>query len=286
MFNLYTAIVSDPKHRRYSCGESLLTVYNCGLQNKFHDLWSQHNYIVYVVEGRKTWHTPHGSFDLRKGDCVFVQKGAAIVEQFFDTAFCLFLFFLPDEFICEVLKEKSRPIKKTDKSYAPIINIQSNRSLDMYFQLMMTYFDGNMDPDEKLLELKFKELILTVADNPANNELRCFFASLLKAPQSVSLSRVMEDNFSFNLSLKEFATLSSRSLSAFKRDFQKQFNTTPGKWLMEKRLNYAKHLLTNLGKTVSEAAFESGFEDRSHFSRAFRKQFGESPVNIKQHVLT
>jgi AraC family transcriptional regulator, exoenzyme S synthesis regulatory protein ExsA len=285
MFNLYTAISSDPKYKRYTCGESLLTVYNCGLQNKYHDIWSHHNYIVYVVEGRKTWHTPHGSYDLRRGDCVFVQKGAAIVEQFFDTGFCLFLFFVSDEFICEVLKEKSRPIRKTDKAFPQIINIQSNRSLDMYFQLMMTYFDSNLDPDEKLLELKFKELILTIADNPANSELRCFFSSLLQSPQSISLSRVMEDNFSFNLSLKEFATLSSRSLSAFKRDFQKQFKTTPGKWLLEKRLQHAKHLLTHLGKTVSEAAFESGFEDRSHFSRAFRKQFGESPVNIKQQVL-
>jgi AraC family transcriptional regulator, exoenzyme S synthesis regulatory protein ExsA len=285
MFNLYTAISSDPKYKRYTCGESLLTVYNCGLQNKYHDIWSHHNYIVYVVEGRKTWHTPHGSYDLRRGDCVFVQKGAAIVEQFFDTGFCLFLFFVSDEFICEVLKEKSRPIRKTDKAFPQIINIQSNRSLDMYFQLMMTYFDSNLDPDEKLLELKFKELILTIADNPANSELRCFFSSLLQSPQSISLSRVMEDNFSFNLSLKEFATLSSRSLSAFKRDFQKQFKTTPGKWLLEKRLQHAKHLLTHLGKTVSEAAFESGFEDRSHFSRSFRKQFGESPVNIKQQVL-
>jgi AraC-like DNA-binding protein len=285
MFNLYTAIANDANYKRYTCGESLLTVYNCGLQNKYHDLWSHHNYLVYVVEGRKTWHTPHGSYDLRKGDCVFVQKGAAIVEQFFDTEFCLCLFFLPDEFIYEVLKEKSRPLSKTDKTYPPIINIQSNRSLDMYFQLMMTYFDNNLDPDEKLLEFKFKELVLTLADNPANNQLRCFFSSLLQTPQNVSLTRVMEDNFCFNLSLKEFASLSARSLSAFKRDFQKQYNTTPGKWLMEKRLQHAKHLITNLGKTVSEAAFECGFEDRSHFSRAFRKQFGESPVVVKQQLL-
>ena len=210
---------------------------------------------------------------------------AAIVEQFFDTEFCLCLFFLPDEFIYEVLKEKSRPLSKTDKAYPPIINIQSNRSLDMYFQLMMTYFDNNLDPDEKLLEFKFKELVLTLADNPANNQLRCFFSSLLQTPHHVSLTRVMEDNFCFNLSLKEFASLSARSLSAFKRDFQKQYNTTPGKWLMEKRLQHAKHLITNLGKTVGEAAFECGFEDRSHFSRAFRKQFGESPINIRQQVL-
>jgi AraC-like DNA-binding protein len=51
---------------------------------------------------------------------------------------------------------------------------------------------------------------------------------------------------------------------------------------MEKRLNYALHLLTNMGKTVSETSFESGFENPSHFSRAFRQRFGHSPASVKQ----
>ncbi len=92
----------------------------------------------------------------------------------------------------------------------------------------------------------------------------------------------MEDNFTFNLKLEEFARLSNRSLSAFKRDFQKVFNNTPGKWLMEKRLNHAMHLLTNQKKTVSEASFEAGFENQSHFSRAFRNHFGFAPATMKQ----
>ncbi|MGZ8540987.1 MAG: hypothetical protein ACXWV6_10100 [Chitinophagaceae bacterium] len=35
-------------------------------------MWSHHNYIVCVIEGRKIWHTANGSYDLRKGSCVFV----------------------------------------------------------------------------------------------------------------------------------------------------------------------------------------------------------------------
>jgi AraC-like DNA-binding protein len=81
--------------------------------------------------------------------------------------------------------------------------------------------------------------------------------------------------------MDEFAKITSRSLSAFKRDFERVYKTTPGKWLMEKRLNHAMHLLTNIGKTVSEAAFESGFESPSHFSRSFRQRFGYSPVSVR-----
>jgi AraC-like DNA-binding protein len=73
----------------------------------------------------------------------------------------------------------------------------------------------------------------------------------------------MDDNFCFNLKMEEFAKITARSLSAFKRDFMRVYGTTPGKWLMEKRLNNAFHLLTNMGKTVSEVCFESGFESTS-----------------------
>lgn len=239
---------------------------------------------MYVIEGRKIWHTPHASHDLREGSCVFVRKGANIVEQFFDADFCLCLFFIPDEFICEVLKGKCTPLHNPGKKFDTVVPIENNPGVQAFFQSMIPYFNNHREPDESLLQLKFRELILTIADNPDNPELLSMFSMLLQAPQAVSLQRVMEDNFCYNLKLEEFAKLCARSLSAFKRDFIKLFNTTPGKWLMEKRLNYALHLLTNMGKTVSETAFESGFENASHFSRAFRQRFGKSPAAIKNHA--
>jgi AraC-like DNA-binding protein len=91
------------------------------------------------------------------------------------------------------------------------------------------------------LELKFKELILTIADNRGNGELLSYFGSLLQEEQSVSLKNTMEDNYCFNLKLEQFAQLSNRSLSDFKRDFQKLYNITPEKWLLKRRLNHAMH---------------------------------------------
>jgi AraC-like DNA-binding protein len=196
--------------------------------------------------------------------------------------FCLVIFFVPDEFICEVLKSKSSPIYTTGKDDAPVMAIKTTVAVQNFLQSMLHYFESDQKPDDSLLQLKFRELVLTVADNQANEALLCYFCSLLKEPHAVSLQRVMENNFCFNLKLENFAKLSSRSLSAFKRDFEKLYHTSPGKWLMEKRLNHALHLLTNMNKAVSEAAFESGFENTSHFSRSFRHRFGISPASVKQ----
>jgi AraC-like DNA-binding protein len=278
MLNLYEGIKDQPKtFTQFNSGEQLLTVYNCPFRDKFIDVLSYHNYIVYVVEGHKTWHGPHGSWPLGKGSCVFIKKGAFKVEQFFDTAFCLVLFFVPDDFIYKTLHKKHNLVPGTSSSHKPVMSIEVTPVVDIFFQSMMAYYQSGQSPDPSLLDLKFQELILTVADNPRNEELLSFFSSLLQAPHRHSLRQVMEDNFLFNLSLDEYAALCDRSLSSFKRDFEKTFASSPGKWLLEKRLEHGKNLLRQDGLSVSEVAYNSGFESPAHFSRAFKSKFGLAP---------
>ncbi|MFT3796646.1 AraC family transcriptional regulator [Flavobacterium sp.] len=286
MFNVYEVIKGNPDfYRQLRSGESLITQFSCLLDDKFKDAWSHNNYFAYIVEGRKIWHTANGSYDLKAGDCAFVRKGAFISEQFFETTRCFIFFFMPDEFIRETLQGKVKATEKIGKPFAPVIPVEDNAMIQAFFHSMLSYFGSKGEPDEALLEIKFKELLLTLADNPANAELRAYFGSLLHEPRAVSIQQVMDQNFCFNLKLEEFARLSARSLSAFKRDFENCYQTSPGKWLLEKRLNHAMHLITNLGKTVSDAAFESGFESTSHFSRAFRQRFGTPPAAVKQQAV-
>jgi AraC family transcriptional regulator, exoenzyme S synthesis regulatory protein ExsA len=282
VYNLYETIKSRPgTFRQFTCRKNLVSLYNCPLDKKFEDVWSHHNYIIYVVKGKKTWHTPHRSFELTEGTCFFVKKGASIIEQFFEVSFCLVMFFLPDDFITDVLKNKTLHKPSANKMQYSVVPIDVTPTAQSFFLSMITYFDSLQEPDPVLLELKFKELVLTIADNPRNPELLTDRTSLLHDPGAISLERVMEENFCYNLKLEEFARLSNRSLSSFKRDFQRIYNTTPGKWLNQKRLEHAKHLLVNLNHTVSEAAFESGFEHPAHFSRCFRNRFGLPPTAVK-----
>jgi len=94
----------------------------------------------------------------------------------------------------------------------------------------------------------------------------------------------MEANFYYNLALEEFAKLSHRSLSTFKRDFQKYYHQSPGKWLLQKRLDYSAVLLKNPALNVSQVAFDCEFEDLSHFSRAFKEKFGVPPANYRKEI--
>ena len=283
LYNFYESIRDNPtRYRQLACNELLLSEFTCELESRAQAIWSQHNYIVYVLEGKKVWHTPYGAHELSKNSCVFVRKGASIVEQFFDAEFCVLMFFLPDEFICETLRPRAAGMVKTQDKHPPIMPVETDSTLAAFMQSMMPYFARASSPHQSLLELKFRELLLNVADNSRNRETLSYFCSLLHEPVALSLQKIMEDNFCFNLRLEEYAQLCNRSLSAFKRDFQKTYGTPPGKWLLERRLLHAKLLLLNVNKAVSDVCYESGFENLSHFSRAFRQRFGVSPAAFRQ----
>lgn len=101
----------------------------------------------------------------------------------------------------------------------------------------------------------------------------------------IDIEKMMIDNFQYNLGIEEFAVLCGRSLSVFKRDFNKKFKTTPYKWLKSKRLDYAQTLLLESNMNVNQICYESGFKNYSHFIKSFREKFNSSPKQYQSNHL-
>lgn len=99
-------------------------------------------------------------------------------------------------------------------------------------------------------------------------------------PQKIDLEAFMLKNFRFNLSLARFAYLTGRSLSTFKRDFEKIFHSPPALWIKKKRLTEAFFLLSRENKKPGDIYLDLGFEDLSHFSFSFKKEFGKTPSEV------
>ena len=100
-------------------------------------------------------------------------------------------------------------------------------------------------------------------------------------PHKVDLISFMEKNYLFNMPAEKFAYLTGRSLTSFKRDFKKTFNTTPQRWLTQKRLELAHYQLAEQKRKPLDVCYETGFENLSHFSFAFKKQFGYPPTTLQ-----
>ena len=165
-----------------------------------------------------------------------------------------------------------------------MIDLHINEATSSFFESMMVYFMQSPPMPEALLELKFHELLFTLLTNPNNKDLLLQLHEIADHHRE-SLSEIMEANYTYNLSLSEFAELSHLSLASFKREFKKVFGTTPGKWLKEKRLDHAGRILSTSSKSISDVAFESGFENTTHFSRVFKEKFHQTPLHYRQLII-
>lgn len=146
---------------------------------------------------------------------------------------------------------------------------------------LMPYFDLEGEFPESLATLKIEEAIniLRLIDSSVDSILANF-----DVPGKIDLVNFMQRNFMFNMSLEKLGYLTGRSLSTFNRDFKRLFNTTPQKWLIDKRLELAYYHLAEKKKKPTEVYLEVGFEDLSHFSFIFKKKYGISPNQISLNM--
>lgn len=161
-----------------------------------------------------------------------------------------------------------------------LLEIHVNETTQAFFYSILPYFKQDNPPVEALLELKFRELLFNLFLDPANRALLAHANSLMHIDK-VPIWQIMEANFMFNLSIPQFARMANRSASAFKKEFSDYYGTSPGKWLTQKRLEHARTLIETSTKSVSEIAFDSGFENLSHFSRIYKERYGLSPLQSK-----
>jgi AraC family transcriptional regulator, exoenzyme S synthesis regulatory protein ExsA len=158
-----------------------------------------------------------------------------------------------------------------------ILSYKNHPLLDSFIASLLPYFDMKDAIPENIASLKITEAIsiLRAIDKNIDHVLANF-----DEPYKIPLTEFMEKNFMFNMPLEKIGYLTGRSLSTFKRDFKKTFNTTPQKWLTQKRLELAHYYLVEKKQKPVDVYFEVGFENLSHFSFAFKKQFGFAPTQL------
>jgi len=284
MIDVYQTIREQPGSTSFVYDDLLFAEFGCSETRQSVEIMSPVDHIVYVISGKKTWHSQFCSATGEAGGAVFLKKGARVMEQFFDKQFCFMVFFFTDDFVKSVLSELgdygSNPPVKYNAS-RPNIQLNVDSILSSFFRSMAEYFVAELRPNELLLRLKFKEFITSIVVSDNNNELKKYFQSLahINTPR---MNHIMEENYLKNLSIAEYAKLCHRSVSSFKRDFKEEFSSSPGKWVADKRLEYSVALLSGTQKSISEIMFESGFVNLSHYSKSFKNKFGVSPSTYRK----
>lgn len=238
----------------------------------------EHSFL-FLEEGEFHIHSP--GVVIRKGEAVFIRRASYIDYRKFpspDGAHCTGILFTFSE---SILRDflKFRPVETAAPSISSIFKIAPAVDLWPFIRLLKAYLESPLAKDAEIIRLKVWEILLVLIRS--NPEIAPNLFGFLERPTS-NLVPFMAANFTKPLRVSEFAYLSGRSLSKFKRDFREAFQAAPTDWLRAKRLEFAHRLLTTTDLSVTRTCYESGFEDVAHFSRTFKSAFGQSPSTIKK----
>lgn len=178
---------------------------------------------------------------------------------------------LPENEIEQYLLHNTDPLSTSGNDTCCIKPIPCHLLLQSFAAGIEMGIEQGFCANRQLTSLKIQECInIVVYICPALHDW--FFR--MNHSQKINLSEFMEKYFPDNLPLEQLAQAAGRSLSTFRRDFLKEFGTTPGKWLLNKRLDEAYKLITQKRLKPSAFLLELGFESFSHFSRSFKARFG------------
>ncbi|WP_179319764.1 helix-turn-helix domain-containing protein [Winogradskyella helgolandensis] len=287
MGNGYDTAKSNPTFKKIEVSSLMFSEYRCMEEKSIFTAWSHLNYFIYILEGKKKWRTLEHSYMAHANEVLFVKKGANVIHKFFDSDFCAMVIFIPDDYIKDFISQKP-DIGSSLKTKIPsdsVIPLNLDRTLNTYFTSMVEYFFNQEKPSKYLMEIKFQELLVNILSLSSNPKIGSYFKQISQDVKP-SIQNIMEANFIYNLSLDEFARLTHRSLSTFNRDFYNVYDTSPGKWLIKKRLLHAKTLLEHTQQKIYEVAFDCGFESPAHFTRVFKTAHGITPLKFQKAQLT
>ncbi|WP_308131036.1 AraC family transcriptional regulator [uncultured Flavobacterium sp.] len=241
------------------------------------DIMFDHHMLVWFISGETKIIQADATYYFKKGDIFLIPRNqlATIINYPKDGQ--------PHKTVVMHLStEKLRdfytglPIQPKAVASQKIHSYSNHPLLESCLASLLPYFSMETLPED-IASLKIKEAIsiLRTIDKGIDDVLANF-----EEPGKIDLAGYMEKNFMFNLPLEKFGYLTGRSLTTFKRDFSKAFHTTPQRWLTQKRLELAHYQFIEKKKKPIDVCYEVGFENLSHFSHAFKKQFGYSPTEL------
>jgi AraC-like DNA-binding protein len=101
-------------------------------------------------------------------------------------------------------------------------------------------------------------------------------------PEAVRIKQIIDAEFRKKIDLVFLSDQVMLSKDYLRHKFKEEFGVSPIQYLINKRIEKARRLISDEGKKVKEAAYECGFENEYYFSRLFKKVTGHAPSFYSQ----
>lgn len=241
--------------------------------------------FVYIKDGESMFKSPFEKLNIYVTESVLLKCGnyfADLIQNSKNQSCEIFAIHLHSDILKELYKDEIpnfiKPINR--KQYAQRIVKQG--IITHFIESIDFYFQNPTLVNDDLLKLKLKELILLLIQTENATDIISLFSHLF-TPRQASLKEVIQAHLFSIVSVSELATLSGRSLSAFKRDFENYFNDTPANYIKDQKLTKAVALLLSTDFSINEICYEVGFSEASYFTKIFKKKYRLTPTTYRKN---
>lgn len=242
--------------------------------------------LGFIVGGTRSMTINHSLFNLEKGSLVFIAKGElhkGFPVENHPTAVELINLYFTEDYL-----EPFYKLFGKDQFYEyfsnHIITIPAARReyIENLFQKMIYEYGDVDEMSKELLENYFIELISFLIRYQRKN------TSALVLPDSnneiiEAAVKYIYYNYDKELTLVDVADKYNMSKSHFSRRFKAVTGFGYKEYLISVRLKEACNLLLTTNKSITDIAFQCGFNDSNYFGDAFRKANGVSPHKYRKY---
>ncbi len=241
--------------------------------------------ISFCFSDTLEWGTPSGKARilLEKGDCCIYKNGHYEMENYYEAGqryIGIGLNLHPCRFgaVTDCLLKK-RAVIVPEQSISQFHKYRVTKSVEaVLHQILRCNYMDNLK--SLYLEGKILELAAAFANEII---LEKDFATVRREPSisdSAALARIrriIDENVTEPLTIAGLAKQSFMSESKLREVFRQQYGVTVYQYVLERRMEKARELLTEQNCRVKDVASLVGYSNISHFSEAFRKKFGCTP---------
>ena len=108
------------------------------------------------------------------------------------------------------------------------------------------------------------------------------FLEVRRNELSAQIREYILDNLSKNLTTDHLCNVFFTNKQKLHCIFKEHFNDSVHNYVIKKRIEKAKTLLSQSKKTIDAIAFETGFPNYNYFIKIFKKRTGFSPLQFRK----
>lgn len=233
------------------------------------------NLVMYVLSG-KLHVEQNGHFILTRGE--------GIIMRLMDKH----RYYTDAEDTCEILwlhfsgRQSEFFLKLIEQTHTMPAIFRENRIAEL-IRHCFTVYNANNSEREFLISQTIYSVILSIIHSLVKEN-----TLLAVNPREDFRNRAtdyIDSHIYDRITLSDFAKHFSISPYHFCRVFEKHFHMTPMRFVLMKKIEISKYMLTYTNETIATIAGSLGFTDQSHFTRTFKSFEGQSPMTYRRKWL-